>query len=110
MGAKDNRDSFQSADRENSFVGEGTLVHADFETLCETTRLSDREASMIATNITKHKVLDPKWKMGVGETFIYFFMKLKKSIEGQGIEDIKELYHVSSEEKAAEINKGAMFQ
>lgn len=107
--AQDKRKQARRNNDNNAFIGEGTIVHADHETLCETTELSEREIYAFATNDVRRMALNPKRKMRVGQYFIHQVMLYKKSLGGRGIDDIKQLYQVTNEEKQVEQQKGAYF-
>lgn len=107
--AKDKRDKYEKSTNQEAFIAEGTLVHADHNTLCETTILSEREIYAFATNDVRRAALDPRRKEPIGKIFIERVMRYKKSLEGRGIDDLKTLYQVATEEKQAEANKGAYF-
>jgi hypothetical protein len=107
--AKDKRSEFDQQNQENPLPGNRVLFNADERTLQETTVFNDREVYAFAVGDVKDAVVRNHRKLSVYQIFKVAVMRNKKSLEGRGIDDIKELYHVSNEEKQAEQNRGALF-
>lgn len=107
--AKDKREEFDQANTETPIPGNKVLFNAEQGVLGETTVLNDREVYAFAVGDVKDAVVQPHRKISVYRTFRNAVFHYKKSLDGRGIDDIKELYHVSNEEKQAEANRGALF-